>query len=73
MTYEINLQTYAKLLMHSLKYPYAKVNGILLSKKQKSTESKTTDSSPVKSDDKNHIEFIDYIPLFHFNQGNSAN
>lgn len=56
MTYKINLQSYIKLLMHSLKYPYAKVNGLLLSKK-------STD---------NEIEFVDYIPLFHINQGLTA-
>ena len=50
--------------MHSLKYPYAKVNGLLLSKRTK--------SSNEKSDDDQCVEFVDYIPLFHFNQGLTA-
>lgn len=64
MIYKINLQSYIKLLMHSLKYPYAKVNGLLLSK--------CTKSSSEKSDDDQCVEFVDYIPLFHFNQGLTA-
>jgi len=44
--------------MHSLKYPYAKVNGLLLSKNRSSND--------------NELEYVDYIPLFHFNQGLTA-
>lgn len=55
--FKINLQSYMKLLMHSLKYPYAKVNGLLLAAKQSTGD---------------EIEFVDYIPLFHFNQGLTA-
>ena len=61
-TYKINLQSYIKLLMHSLKYPYAKVNGLLLAAK----------SNGQTAGDSKAIEFVDYIPLFHFNQGLTA-
>lgn len=59
-TYKINLQSYTKLLMHSLKYPYAKVNGLLLAPKSSDASEKAA------------VRFVDYIPLFHFNQGLTA-
>ena len=74
INYKINLQSYLKLLMHSLKYPFAKVNGLLLSKKasNKSKKDKLENETSNKSSNEDEIEFVDYIPLFHFNQGLTA-
>jgi ER membrane protein complex subunit 8/9 len=52
---------YCKILLHLAKYPHLACNGVLLSRKQNSSTTTTTN------------EYIDAIPLFHSGLGLSSN
>jgi len=49
----VNIQAYAKLLLHAAKFPHCAVNGILLAEDNKQAK------------EKKQVKFVDCIPLFH--------
>ena len=49
----VSMQSYAKLLLHTAKYPHCAVNGVLLAEENKTNR------------EKKQIKFVDCIPLFH--------
>ena len=65
--YEINLKSFTKLALHSLKYPHATVNGLLLGR----LDSKSGVGAQPEDENKStgRVEFVDAIPLCHFNHG----
>lgn len=54
MDYQVSTRCYIKMIMHSVKYPFYTVNGLLLGEKKKGKES---------------YYFVDCIPLFHLAHG----
>jgi len=53
----ITTRCYLKIVMHSLKYPHATVNGVILAEKRK------------KKEGGHYLEFVDTIPLIHSSIG----
>ncbi|XP_063674736.1 ER membrane protein complex subunit 9-like [Bolinopsis microptera] len=50
---QLSLSAYTKILCHVMQYPYTAVNGILLTKEG--------------CEDKEQVEVVDCVPLFHYN------
>ncbi|XP_053213170.1 ER membrane protein complex subunit 8-like [Panonychus citri] len=57
MDYQISTRCFAKIMMHSLKYPYYTINGVLLGEKR------------TKKDKSSYYYIVDCIPLFHMAHG----
>ncbi|KAE8608792.1 hypothetical protein XENTR_v10011606 [Xenopus tropicalis] len=51
--FKLTTQAFCKMMLHSAKYPYCTVNGILVAQKQK------------RKDGHQQVLFVDCIPLFH--------
>lgn len=80
--YSITTRCYLKVLMHSLKYPHATVNGVLLAEKtsgKKSGSNISGGNSGAKDgggegggnqpQQPRVVEFVDVVPLFHLGHG----
>lgn len=50
----IDVRAYSKMLLHAMKYPHHSVNGLFLAEKRRNKE---------------HVNIIDSIPLFHLSIG----
>ena len=66
---EISTRAYCKILMHAAKYPSSNINGLLLSKVERTIIDDLLSRHFKVGGGKQPVKYVDCIPMLHINTG----